>query len=300
MPTSWYTLGEAFIRQVQSSANPVLDVLFTVGSFLGEEYFYLLLLPFLYWCVDKSLGRWTAYALLLSAYVNNALKYVWNTPRPPEALWRNVLRPESPGFPSGHAQTSLVVWGTIAARLKRAWAWVLALVLVTVISFSRLYNGVHYPHDVVGGLLFGAVMLWVFLRVAPRVGARVASWSAARVAVVAGVVAVGFVLVHPPAFGLWPAEGAVTAFATLWGMSVGFVLERDRVNFHAGGPWYRRAARFVVGMVVVGLVYVGMKLAAPADVAYPVAVLIRTVRYGLVGLLIAWGAPALFVRLRIG
>ena len=297
LPQAWFTAGEAFIRAVQAHGNPIWDGLFGLASFLGEEYFYLLFLPFIYWCVDKVLGRWVAYALLTSAYVNSALKYTWRSPRPPETLWRNVVaRPTSPGFPSGHAQTSTVVWGTLAYQGKRRWLWGLALLLIGLISFSRIYNGVHYPHDVIGGLVVGVLLLLLVNGLGPWVANWVSRRSTGSVMLVLTGVVVVLALVHPPS-DRWPAEGAVTVLATLWGSSLGFLLEARYVHFRTDGPWQQRALRFAVGTVVVAVVYVGLRLLQPQPMS-PLATLgWRGGRYALTGLSMTWGAPWLFIRL---
>lgn len=293
-------MGEHIIRTVQAHRHPALDILFAAGSFLGEEWFYLLFLPLVYWCVDTGLGRWLAYALLFSGYLNSALKYLFLTPRPPAHFWRNlVVRPSGPGFPSGHAQISATVWGTMAWRAGKKWLWAVSAVLVTLIAFSRIYNGVHYPHDVVGGLLFGVIGLGLLALVGPRLAALAAAWPVSRVAAVTGGMALVLLFLHPPQNGDWPAAAAVPTVATLWGMSVGFTLERDRGRFDVGGSLLRRGARFLVGMVLVMAVYVGMRLVLPFEEPYAVYVMARAARYVLVGLVVAWGAPALFRRLHL-
>ena len=300
MPQAWFVAGEQFIRTLQGHSNPILDALFALASFLGEEWFYLLFLPLLYWCVDASLGRWTAYALLLSGWANSALKYVWNAPRPPDSLWRNlVVRPTGPGFPSGHAQTSTVVWGTVAWRGRKVGGYVAAAVLVALIAFSRIYNGVHYPHDVIGGLIFGLIGLAFFVVLGPRVASLVSSWSVGKVTVVTAFVALIMFLLHPAEHGQWPAGASIPAIATLWGMSVGFALERARVKFQVGGSLVRRAVRFLVGLVLVIVVYVGLRLVLSVEEPYGLYLSLRALRYALVGLTVSWIAPALFVRLRV-
>ncbi len=297
MPEIWYMQGEAFIRWLQAHGHPALDGVFALASFAGEEVFYLLFLPLVYWCVRPDLGRWLAYALLAGAYGNSFLKYLFRTPRPPEVLWRNVLRPEGPGFPSGHAQVSTVVWGTLAAQARRRWLGPLAALLVGLIAFSRVYNGVHYPHDVLGGLVFGLLTWMGLLRLGPRVAAWAAGQPFGRVTGLVTLVAGALVLIHPAAEGLWPAAPAVTTAGTLWGMTVGFLLEQRRVRFAATGSLPRRAARFVVGLGVVSLVYLGGRWVLPVEAPVWLALSLRFVRYALVGLVVAWLAPALFLRL---
>ena len=62
-------------------------------------------------------------------------------------------------FPSGHSQTPLVFWGAIADHVRRRGSPGSAGILVFLIGFSRLYIGVHWPLDVIGGWAIGLVVL---------------------------------------------------------------------------------------------------------------------------------------------
>ena len=71
-------------------------------------------------------------------------------------------------FPSGHATTSMIVCGALAYALTRrlswgvnVWIWASAMVATSLIGFSRLYLGVHWATDVVGGWVLG--LLWLAL-----------------------------------------------------------------------------------------------------------------------------------------
>jgi undecaprenyl-diphosphatase len=89
------------------------------------------------------------------------LKLRFDRPRPHVFEWgTNAV---SSSFPSGHAMSATIVYSTVAylaARLqKRVWArWVtmfLAVILIFLICLSRLYLGVHYPSDVIAGVVIG-------------------------------------------------------------------------------------------------------------------------------------------------
>ncbi|HLZ46201.1 MAG TPA: phosphatase PAP2 family protein [Gemmatimonadales bacterium] len=108
-------------------------------------------------------GWLTAY--LGAGVLNQALKTAIHRPRPVHSA---ILSSESWSFPSGHAMGSLIGYGMLAylviaylptGKNHRTAIVIAATVLVLAIGFSRLYLGVHYFSDVIGG--FGAGVLWL-------------------------------------------------------------------------------------------------------------------------------------------
>jgi undecaprenyl-diphosphatase len=89
------------------------------------------------------------------------LKLGFDRPRP--SVFVPAVHTISSSFPSGHAMSAAIVYSTVAylaARLhRRKWArWLVmtaALFLIALISFSRMYLGVHYPSDVITGVAIG-------------------------------------------------------------------------------------------------------------------------------------------------
>jgi len=77
----------------------------------------------------------------------------------------------SPGFPSRHAMTA----GVFAMVLTLAWWWVGAgaWVFALLVAAGRVHDGVHWPTDVMAGLLLGALMGWAAWRVVPRILGRI-------------------------------------------------------------------------------------------------------------------------------
>ncbi len=150
---------------LQQFASPTLDRAFQLITDLGSERAYIVLLLSVYLALDARLGRRLGVFVLFGFYLNFHLKGLVDAPRPfqidpalgrtPEAVATGV----GPGFPSAHAQSSLTFWGYAALWLRRTWVWVIALVLIALISLSRLYLGLHLPIDVLGGLVIGALFL---------------------------------------------------------------------------------------------------------------------------------------------
>jgi undecaprenyl-diphosphatase len=93
--------------------------------------------------------------------LDQLLKFGFARPRPQIFEWGT--RAASSSFPSGHAMSSIIVYGTVAylaARLQqnvrsRALTMTLAVIIILLICVSRLYLGVHYPSDVAAGLVIG-------------------------------------------------------------------------------------------------------------------------------------------------
>ncbi len=111
------------------------------------------------------LAGWAA-ALLGSGLLDGALKFAIRRPRP--ELAANFLSKLSWSFPSGHSMASLVTYGMLAYLVVLALkgrqrlqitAALSAIVLILAIGFSRLYLGVHYFSDVIGGFTAGALWL---------------------------------------------------------------------------------------------------------------------------------------------
>lgn len=278
--------GTRVIQWVQTFSSPTLDVVFRGLTCLGEEQFYLLLVPLLYWCIDKFLAMHLAFVYLGSAYVNTTLKAVFAVPRPSPSQVRVVTPTEGYSFPSGHAQTASVGWSYLAIRVRKAWFWLVATLLVLGVSLSRVYLGVHYPQDVIAGTLLGLVIALGYHALAGRIGSRVTGlplWAKVGLAC-----AVPLLLL-----ALHVEDDTVASMGTLLGLGVGVVLEREWIRFRTAGPLFQRALRLVLGLVVMLAIYLGLKR------VFPAGPLFRGVRYALVGLWASLGAPWLFVKLRV-
>lgn len=94
------------------------------------------------------------------------LKVIFHRQRP-EAFFGQS--PASYSFPSGHSVESCCFYGVMAAivsvnmrsRAQRVGIWMLAAAITLLVGFSRIYLGVHYPTDVLGG--YSAAVVWVTL-----------------------------------------------------------------------------------------------------------------------------------------
>jgi len=126
----------------------------------------------LFWAVDRRHAAILFLLVLASGYVNTSAKLLVHTPRPDPTLARVLdFRPYqsgSPAFPSGHTQNAVVVWTYLAIWIRRRWFSGLAVAMIVLISFSRLYLAVHFPIDIAGGLVLGAAIMLAVPRLLER------------------------------------------------------------------------------------------------------------------------------------
>jgi membrane-associated phospholipid phosphatase len=277
--------GAGVIEALQAASTPVLDALFTGVTLLGQEPLFLLLAPILFWCVGKRFGLRVAGLVVATLCVNEALKAWVAEPRPflvHAAIQAKVLA-RGYSFPSGHAQLSATVWPVLAARAGRRWFTALAGVLIAAVAFSRVYLGVHYPHDVAAGIVVGllvaALAMAAEARLRPLLGPRRA--EALLVLGIAGAAALLAALIE---------RDVLLVLGGALGASGGWLLEERLLAARLVRGPRACAARILLGGTLLGAAYLAIdRWAGPGALALPL--------YALLGGAATLGVPWLFVRL---
>lgn len=298
-------------------------------SFMGEEMFFLVLVPLIYWSVDTTLGIRMGIMLLTSQSLSHFFKLIFHTPRP---FWVSgnintgqLLFEDSFGLPSGHALTATSVWGALALSVKKVWLWIVVVVLVLLIGISRMYFGVHFPQDIVAGLIFGALLLVTYFLLEKPVK----NWVTKQTRLVQILSAFGFSLVmialvvtaqliltgsgyevlnswKTQASNFFPNEdpinplqlaGVFANAGTLFGLFLGLILNPLWGGFWAGGEVWMRFMRFLFGITGLLLIYFGLRsiinALVPVDEIW-YAYIIKYLQYGIIGFWVTGGAVWLF------
>ena len=156
------------LLSMDQTAPAVVDWIMLALPWLGTN---LTLAPiiavFAFWLWRKKgrpeLALELILAVLGSLLLNALLKDIFDRPRPD--LWPRRGQYQWAAYPSGHAIVGIAVYFTITGmvfrELKWRWPFVVAAALLAVSLYSRLYLGVHWPTDVLGGLLLGGIWLAV-------------------------------------------------------------------------------------------------------------------------------------------
>ena len=155
----------AVLKWLGAHQSRLLTSIMTEMTYLGTGTVVLMVVGvaalFLWHTEHKHSARLLVAAVAGNILLNGALKLFFNRPRPSVFTWQ--VNAVSSSFPSGHAMSATVCYGTVAylvARLqKHRWAKVLTLgsaaILILLICLTRLYLGVHYPSDVIAGIIVG-------------------------------------------------------------------------------------------------------------------------------------------------
>ncbi|MGQ9766346.1 MAG: phosphatase PAP2 family protein [Anaerolineae bacterium] len=292
-----------------------------VFTFLGDEQFYLIAIPLVYWCLHKGLGVDLGILLVLSSFANTGLKSFFKHSRPFwEAPALKLGEAGSFSTPSGHAQTSAALFGQVAtfgAGRRNRWLWIFGMaLLIAMVCLSRVYLGVHFPGDVLWGAAVGLTLLALYQGLRPRLLPWLKGLSlgvhallalvaaAAMLAVVAVMLAIPFGTgqtfgeLYAEAWGDALADGTTVA-GLAFGLWLGLVLEARYVQFSAAGPLGQRALRYVIGVAGLFAIWMGLRMLFPQE-PLVLGLALRMVRYGLAMLwaIVIW--PWLFVRIGWG
>lgn len=281
--------GLVIIKAIQTIRSDALDHAFLAMTSLGNDMFYMLLLPLLYWCVEKHQSLRFLYLFMFSSWLNATAKDFLNQPRP-YILDGSVKigTTGGPGIPSGHAQGSLVFWGYLALWVRIRWFSIFCIAIIMLIGFSRLYLGVHFPTDIIGGWLLGLLLLFPGNALLEKIEARIASLPAPALLAIGTIIPIALSPILATKYSVSPLGIAA-------GISLAILLEKKYVNFEMPRTHREAIIRYLIGIIGLFAIYIGLKLIIPKESWLYLPLIFC--QYYLMGLWVGFIAPWIFQRL---
>ena len=257
-------------------------------SIIGSEVFAIAALPFIYWCVDRKRGMRVGLAVLFSAFVNLWFKFRFMQPRPYDLdPSLGMARETTPGLPSGHSQTSVTFWGSLASLFPQGMGLALAIIIPLAVGITRIYLGVHFPTDVFTGWALGGAILLAIGTAGTRMETLLHGFDVRARVIVAAAVSLGMNF-------LLPADSSISG--VFLGAGVGFGFGSKYARFDANGTLRQKSLRYLLGILGTMILYLGPKLLAQ-EALHGQERLVRFLRYAIVGGWVSFGAPWLFLRM---
>jgi len=264
---------EGIIKTVQSLDSPLLDKVFAGVTSMGDIMFYIGIISLIYWCFSKKTGIKLFCLILFLGYLGVFLKNIFKTPRPNKALWRTEA--EGYGFPSGHVTVTAGFWGYFMMAMRKKWITIIASIIIFFVAFSRIYLGVHFLLDIIGGALIGiAAALW-FYYLETKVRISLKFYQKILLCIFVPLIMLAVLM----------NDTTIQLCSMLFGLSFGYVLELKTVNASNNIKNKTRVSRAVIGLILFSAVFLGLSV-LPSYLDF--------IRFILVGLTVTFFAPVVF------
>ncbi|MBE6919488.1 MAG: phosphatase PAP2 family protein [Ruminococcaceae bacterium] len=277
---------------LQEIRTPALDAVMQLITRLGEETIFMVAAIVVFWCVSKKGGYYLLSVGFIGTVANQWLKIAFRIPRPwvldPNFEIVESAREAATGysFPSGHTQSAVGTFGGMARMTKDKWLRWVCIAIALLVSFSRMYLGVHTPLDVGVSLVVATVLVLVLWPIVEKAEEKpaVMGWLLLVMLIFSGAF-LAFLYVFPFPADV-DADNLAHAVENAWkltgaigGMLIAWWADRKFIRFEVKAVWWAQLLKVALGLAVVVGIKAGLK--APLIALIGNVGIANAVRYGL-------------------
>jgi membrane-associated phospholipid phosphatase len=293
------------------NTNPTIRAVFSVITNAGDEMVYIVIIAVILIVYDKKFAKNLLFSLLLTTYLNNFLKDIFQDPRPPANLdpsSEEGYQASGYGFPSGHSQSAVGVYGYMAYKFKdKSKLFVIPIIFsifIFLIALSRIILGVHDLQDIVGGLLIGTGFLITFIYLEPIATEKINTFSLPLKILIVIVVSTLLFLLGTllfPTSGQAPIKNPIpyadsgeyaVVCGAMFGFTVGYLLENEYVGYEPSEASNKqKILNLIVGLIIIFVLYFLLDLLISGNVV------LRFIRYILLSFIISLLVPFVFTKI---
>lgn len=259
-----------FLYWLESVRTSGLNEFMLLVTRFGEESIFLVVALVMFWCVDKRRGYYLLSVGFAGTIINQFMKLWFRIPRP-WVLDENFTileqaREAASGysFPSGHTQSAVGTFGSIAYTTKDKALRIVCIMIAILVPFSRMYIGVHTPLDVMTAAAIAIALIFLLRPVVFGCEGKYIPYLLTGMT----AVAVGYLLfveLYP-----FPAdidasnlasgtENAYTLLGAVLGMIVVYAVDTKLLDFRTNGVWWTQILKVAGGLILVLAVKSGTK-----------------------------------------
>ena len=283
--TFFFSWEVSLMEWLQAHISGAGISIISLFSLFGEELPLILIVGFVYWSVDKKLGRTMGLSATMGLIWGAMLKNIFLRRRPyfdHEGIRiLRIVEPEADiydisaqgfSFPSIHSTNAVTVFGSLAVNARKRALTVIAIVIPLLTGISRFVLGAHYPTDVLAGWLLGCISVAVIYLLQRRVKNTLALYGILLVTAI-------------PGFFYCTSEDYFTAAGLLLGFMGATLLDDYCVHFENTRKPIWMAVRMVGGLAVYFVLNTVLKLPFAKEFlsnGSTAALLVRCARYTIV------------------
>lgn len=287
----------SWFQELFSNFRGLFDVFWSLCTFFGEEYFFVLILATIYWIYNKRLATILAITYTSACAFSIGVKDLCKIKRPISDENVRFVKIDNIfintkdlsltySFPSKHALAIASVAGGLSLNIKNKKIWIGSIILVIFVCLSRIYLGVSFILDVSIGALLGVSVGYLMYRLFIKLENKYMIIYA--IPIVLSLLS----LIIERDISSFKLVGAVL------GITTGALIEHKFINFDPSeGSTFKKVLRAVIGLIILIALKEGLKYLF--NLVNDEILIFHSIRYFVVAMYIVALYPFIFKKIKL-